>query len=230
MMNHVGGQRRSRGAKLTAVNNAAIAACDGLDGITDGLIQEPRACTYSAKSMLCRAYGGPSSDANCLSPPEVGRGQQDLGRTQGCSRQQGMVWPRAGNAFERPGRDESIRHRHRSLQVLDSPEPELRLAYRDGRTTFVTDMLASIAKFNDVIGTDDNLNGFRDSGGKMITYHGLADNLIFPRGAYHYYNTVAQGNYPAAQTFYRYFPFPATVTVAGVPARKSTAIRCSRPS
>ena len=36
-------------------------------------------------------------------------------------------------------------------------------------------MLASIAKFNDVIGTDDNINAFRDSGGKMITYHGLAD-------------------------------------------------------
>jgi len=42
----------------------------------------------------------------------------------------------------------------------------------------------------------------------MMTYHGLADPLIFPRGTYHYYNTIAQGNYSDAQTFYRYFPFP----------------------
>jgi feruloyl esterase len=42
----------------------------------------------------------------------------------------------------------------------------------------------------------------------MITYHGLADPLIFSRGTYHYYNTIAQGNYADTQTFYRYFPYP----------------------
>ncbi len=47
--------------------------------------------------------------------------------------------------------------------------------------SFVTDMLTSIAKFNDVIGTDDDLNAFHAAGGKMITYHGLADPAdLFP--------------------------------------------------
>src|SRR5215831_7829699 len=48
-------------AKLTAVTNAAIAACDLLDGISDGVIQEPRACTYSAKAFVCAASGGTSN-------------------------------------------------------------------------------------------------------------------------------------------------------------------------
>jgi hypothetical protein len=74
--------------------------------------------------------------------------------------------------------------------------------------SFFTDMLASIAKFNDVIGTDDNLKDFRKAGGKMITYHGLSDQLIPPRGTYHYYNSVLQGNYKETQKFYRYFPYP----------------------
>ena len=69
-------------------------------------------------------------------------------------------------------------------------------------------MLESIAKFNDVIGTDDNLKDFRKAGGKMITYHGLSDQLIPPRGTYHYYNSVLQGNYKETQKYYRFFPYP----------------------
>src|SRR5262245_23183383 len=58
-------------AKLNAVTNAAIAVCDPQDGITDGIIQDPRACTYSARSFVCQANGGPSSDPNCLTPAEA---------------------------------------------------------------------------------------------------------------------------------------------------------------
>ncbi len=61
-------------AKLNAVTNAAIAACDAQDAIPgDGIIQDPRACTYTAKSFLCRAYGGSSSDPNCLNPGKFQR-------------------------------------------------------------------------------------------------------------------------------------------------------------
>jgi hypothetical protein len=38
--------------KLAAVTNAAIAACDGLDGIFDGIDQEPRPCTYSDTAFV----------------------------------------------------------------------------------------------------------------------------------------------------------------------------------
>src|SRR4030095_10323809 len=58
-------------AKLNAVSSAALAACDGQDGIVDGLVQEARACTYSATAFICKANGGPSSDANCLTPAEA---------------------------------------------------------------------------------------------------------------------------------------------------------------
>src|SRR5205085_6681738 len=81
--------------------------------------------------------------------------------------------------------------------------------------SFVTDILTSITKFNDVIYTDDDLNAFLAAGGKMITYHGLADQLIFPRGTYHYYNTIAQGNYQDTQTFYRFFPYPGNAHCGG---------------
>ena len=66
-------------------------------------------------------------------------------------------------------------------------------------------------KFHDVIGTDNpDLRAFRNRGGRMIMYHGLADTLIFPRGSYNYYNRVeeAMGGLNEVQKFYRFFPYP----------------------
>jgi Tannase and feruloyl esterase len=203
-------------AKLNAVTNAAIAACDAQDAIPgDGFIQDPRACTYSAKSFLCSAYGGSSSDPNCLNPREVSavnqiwNGPTDAqgnrvwyGLERGASLSGGLA---GTNPF-------SIATDHFRFWIHQDPSFDWHTVTY---ASFVNDMLTSIAKFNDVIGTDDDLNAFHSAGGKMITYHGLADQLIFPRGTYHYYNTVAQGNYQATQTFYRFFPYPGNAHCGG---------------
>src|SRR5437868_9843466 len=49
--------------------------------------------------------------------------------------------------------------------------------------------------FNEVIGTDnDNIQAFRKRGGKMILWHGEADQLIMPRGTLNYFSRVLSGN------------------------------------
>src|SRR5450755_62101 len=172
-------------AKLNAVTNAAIAACDAQDAIPgDGIIQDPRACTYSAKSFLCSAYGGSSSDPNCLNPREVSavnqiwNGPTDAqgnrvwyGLERGASLSGGLA---GTNPF-------SIATDHFRYWIHQDPNFDWHTVTY---ASFVSDMLTSIAKFNDVIGTDDDLNAFHAAGGKMITYHGLADPLIFSRGTY----------------------------------------------
>src|SRR5262249_50751170 len=50
-------------AKLNFATSLTTAACDGLDGITDGIIDDPRACNYSAANdpnAICIANGGTS--------------------------------------------------------------------------------------------------------------------------------------------------------------------------
>ena len=56
--------------KLAAVQNAAIAACDGNDGVIDGIIDDPRTCTFNANANVC---GQPSAPAapNCLTQTEA---------------------------------------------------------------------------------------------------------------------------------------------------------------
>ena len=69
-----------------------------------------------------------------------------------------------------------------------------------------------------MIGTDNpDLSKFEKHGGKVITYHGLADFLIMPRGTYNYYNnaTKAEGSLAETQKFYRFFPYPGNSHCGG---------------
>lgn len=195
-------------AKLNAVTNAAIAACDRLDGINDGVVQDPRACTYSAQSFVC----GTSNDPNCLTtaearavdkiwqgPPNQGQGQRRwFGLERGTPLTNGLD---GATPF-------SISSTWLAYWVHQDPAFDW---HRLTETTFNDDFYASEIKFHDVIGTDDpDLTPFQQHGGKMITYHGEADQLIFPRGTYNYYNraTDRAGGLSHVQTFYRFFPYP----------------------
>lgn len=54
--------------KLTAVHNAAVKQCDKLDGLEDGLIGRPDACSFDPATIQCSAG---TDDDQCLTPPQV---------------------------------------------------------------------------------------------------------------------------------------------------------------
>src|SRR5262249_14111833 len=54
-------------AKLTVLKNAVIAACDALDGVKDGVLEDPRACKFDPKVLECKNGDAPS----CLTAPQV---------------------------------------------------------------------------------------------------------------------------------------------------------------
>ena len=47
--------RSSRPAKLSLVTKAAVDACDGIDGLKDGIIDDPRRCHFDPATLLCKA-------------------------------------------------------------------------------------------------------------------------------------------------------------------------------
>jgi hypothetical protein len=205
--------------KLNAVTQAAINACDALDGITDGIVQDPRACTYSAKQFVCS--GSVSDSANCLTPQEAVAVNKIWDGPPGLNRgsrlwfglERGTPLPRGpfgtapvdGLAGQVPF---NLALSYYQYWIFQNPAFDWHTLTE---STFTRAFLESELKFNQVIGTDDpNLSKFRKRGGKMILYHGLNDEVIFPRGSYNYYNrvTAAMGGISETQKFYRFFPYP----------------------
>jgi len=53
--------------KLPAIQAAALAACDALDGVKDGLIEDPSRCHFDPASLQCQ---GAETDS-CLTAPQM---------------------------------------------------------------------------------------------------------------------------------------------------------------
>src|SRR5579863_5370942 len=52
----------------TLLGNAVNAACDALDGVVDGVLNDPRLCHYNPDKLLCKGSGKPPS---CLTAEQV---------------------------------------------------------------------------------------------------------------------------------------------------------------
>ena len=76
----------------------------------------------------------------------------------------------------------------------------------------------STEQFGIVIGTDNpDLTAFRDRGGKVIVWHGWADQLITPSGTIDYYDRVnaEMGGAKSTERFVRLFMAPGVAHCAG---------------
>lgn len=54
-------------AKLALIETAVVRACDGRDGVSDGVLVSPDACHFDPRTLVCK---GESSD-DCLSEPQA---------------------------------------------------------------------------------------------------------------------------------------------------------------
>ena len=60
-------QARLTPAKTQVLHSAVVAACDGLDGVKDGLIENPIACKFDPGVLVCKGGEEPA----CLTQPQV---------------------------------------------------------------------------------------------------------------------------------------------------------------
>ena len=55
-------------SKYPALHRAVLAACDARDGVADGVIENPGACTFDPRALQCSSA---LEDASCLTPAQV---------------------------------------------------------------------------------------------------------------------------------------------------------------
>lgn len=209
--------------KLKAIHQAAIANCDGQDGLSDGQITDPRVCTFKPESLRC---SDGRDQANCLTTAQIAVVNKLYGGVR--DRQGRLLYPGsqtigselgwAGSSVSTTGMPPFATEISNSyLKYLAFPKsPPASFSYKDWQFTAEGfDRLRPMGKVYNA--TNPNLKVFRDGGGKLILYHGWADPAIPPQGTLAYYQAVqdTMGGLANVQQFARLFMLPGVYHCQG---------------
>lgn len=204
-------------AKRNLVNASAVAACDANDGVTDGIIGDPRTCTYDPRqdAAITRA-GCTSADGACLSPQEASAVQRIWGGARNTAGD--LLWPglergadlgALAGAFPFPIPIEQARY-----WVYFDPAWDWNTLTVQNYEAFFSDNARMVGP---MMATDDpDLSAFKRRGGKLIMYHGWSDNLIMPQGTVRYYDRMKQA-VAGADDFSRLYMVPGMGHCSGGP-------------
>jgi Tannase and feruloyl esterase len=195
--------------KLNAVTAATVKACDAIDGVVDGVIADPRKCNFDPHVLQCGKTGAPTEGA-CLTAAEADAVQQ---LWQGPRDPHGkFLWyglePGASFAGLANSSPFPIAADHWRLWIEQNPNFDWHTL---NLVSFAAGFRESQKKFHAIIGTDNpDLSAFRRHGGRIITYHGWSDQLIFPGGSIDYFERVvaANGGLKEVARFERLFMVP----------------------
>ena len=198
--------------KLPAIQAAAMAACDELDGVKDGVIEDPSRCHFDPAVLACQA----AESDTCLTAPQVAALKKLY---TGGHNSHGRIFPGYSPGGEGEFGGWAV--------WITGPAPERSLMYAFS-TQFFKNMVfdnaawdyrtfdadrdtkaADAKQSGNLNATDPNLDRFRARGGKLILYHGWSDAAIAPSNTIDYYESVA-AKMGASQTaaFVRLFMVP----------------------
>jgi feruloyl esterase len=206
-----------------------LEACDTIDGVKDGVIEDPRRCRFDPEVLKCKDADGP----DCLTAPQVDAlrkiydgpknprtGEQIFpGATPGTEAAPGgwAVWITGTG----PGR--SFQFMFGNTFYAHVVFSDLKWDYH--KLNFDSDVKLADEKSRSVLNSDNpDLRAFRDRGGKLIQYHGWGDAGIPPLSSINYYeqataflarNRGGRGKATAVSDFYRLFMVPGMGHCAG---------------
>ena len=183
-------------SKIGLLADAVNAACDGLDGLEDGVLDDPRECDFDPGTLTCQAG---RDDATCLTP-----GQVEAVRD---------IWAGSRNAAGEvvfpglvPGGENGPGGGWRAWVTGPEPFTSLHWLAADGFFKYMVfeepdwdfrafdydaDLEFALEKVGPSLDADSpDLGGLRDGGSKLIVYHGWSDPDISPLGSIDYYEDV----------------------------------------
>jgi hypothetical protein len=201
-------------AKTNATVSRMIAQCDVKDGVVDGLLSDPRTCDAPASINMCGAPGAAAAP-NCLNASEaqaidmaMGGAHNDLGKKVWVSYGKGSMASMAVGATGTGGNgvygwaNKDMTYDWRTHPLSDWDDVD-----QLGTNT--------VGQYVDMGST--NLDRVKNNGGKILMWHGLADQLIpFQQNIYYYNEVVDNYGGPAGVSdWYRFFLAPGVTHCGG---------------
>ncbi|TRW99212.1 tannase/feruloyl esterase family alpha/beta hydrolase [Paracoccus sp. M683] len=235
-------------ADLRLVADGILASCDALDGLSDGLVNDTAACqaSFDITSLQCAegqnsaCLSAPQVQAlqTIHAGPRGGDGQQlysDWAWDPGIAGADWRSWKLESTI---PPWDNmpiiAVMGAASQAQIFTVPPTrvggspadlvqfllEFDIAAQAGRIEATDDQFPqSPMQVMAPPGADDpELADFRDAGGKMILYHGVADAVFSVNDTARWYDRLNANNDGAAASFARFYPMPGMNHCDGGPA------------
>lgn len=200
-------------AKLPFLHQSMISACDARDGLTDGVLDDPRRCKIDLKKLQCK---GAEGDA-CFTPAQV-KTLEMIYAPFRHPRTKEMLYP-AFNPSAESGIGATARLSNESFgSTITAAQPgplvwSLPEAFKaEDWLTFDFDKGtdAAIKAFAPYANSNPDLSAFKARGGKVIMFTGWSDPNLHPEVLISYYDAMgkAVGGTEAARSFSRLFMAP----------------------
>jgi feruloyl esterase len=197
-------------AKYQFIHQAVLAACDKLDGVEDGVLENPRRCTFDPKVLTCAGDDGPQ----CLTPPQAEAARRLYSASlnprthqplySGLEKGSELGWGTWAGPTPL-----AIALDHFRYIVFENPAWDFRTLNFDADIA-----RAETLDAHRINATDPNLAPYFQRGGKLIQYHGWNDPQISPGNSVAYYESVS-AKLGSVNDSYRLFMVPGMAHCGG---------------
>jgi feruloyl esterase len=180
--------------KFPMIHAAVLDACDTLDGVKDGVIENPLVCKFDYAKLACPSTSSGQADTtNCLTPGQVESAKvltsplKDI-RT-GKLIDDRHLWPGSELGWTNLGGASPLGLSSSGLANILYKDPSW-----DWRSFEVVKGIEEAAKADGgaLFSGDPNLKPFFDRGGKLLMYHGWSDQQVTPQTSTIYYDKVVK--------------------------------------
>ncbi len=196
-------------AKLTLLQAGSLARCDKIDGVADGVIDDPRRCNFDPAVLQCKAGDG----ADCLTALQVETARAIY---------HGPVGPDGKRFFPgfQPGAEAEAGTWALWLTGPDAQHGKFATQFFGNMVH--SDPTWSVSRFDlahdypmakqlqggNLDADNPDLRGFFRRGGKLLMYHGWQDAAIPPENTIDYFQRVQRSTPAQARTSARLFMVP----------------------
>jgi len=213
--------------ELEYITKRATEACDEIDGLLDNMLSSPDNCHFDATQLIGQhndcdgehrsvteqaaiiamaAWNGPVSKDDYQLWPGLNKDAALTG-LPGVTTAETSCSGQSEGFRECKGQPFTIAEQWIKLFIQQDPGFNLSSM---SRTMYEAIFLQSVERYQKIIGTvDTDLTAFRKAGGKILSWQGLADQLVPPNGTARYYSQVSLDN-SSVDDFYRLFFAPGT--------------------
>jgi len=219
-------------AKLALVADQVMAKCDAIDGLKDGLIDDPRKCNFDPRRDV-PACGAGTDRADCLTPAQaetiakIYSGPMSNGKpffpgympgseavTAGLfGGGTGSGWLNVIVTTQPDGKPADFNLAENTMQYLVFNPPKPGYDYKTFDFDRDIHLLDDWSKKADAKNPD--LSKFHKRGGKLLMTYGWADSILQPMAGVNYYEQAVAKNGPATSDFFRLFMVPGMAHCGG---------------